>query len=186
MRIFLAVFPPAAAQDLAFGVIEGLRRPGDGVSWVKRDNLHYTLRFLGEIGEDGLRRATEAAREAASGGPAFDAMLGACGAFPSAKRARVLWLGLAAGEEPLLGLARRLETALARRGFAPEGRDFSAHLTIGRVREPGPDWGARLAAVKSLEGGRDAGFRVSALSVMKSTLSPKGSIYEVIAAAPLA
>ncbi|HKQ57087.1 MAG TPA: 2'-5' RNA ligase family protein, partial [Candidatus Eisenbacteria bacterium] len=66
MRIFLAVFPPAEAQDAAARLVERLRGDGDGVSWVKRDNLHYTLRFMGELGESGLERVTVAAREAAS------------------------------------------------------------------------------------------------------------------------
>ena len=61
LRIFLAVFPPAAAQSAAEGLIERLRRPDDQVSWVKRDNLHYTLRFLGDLGPDGAKRAADAA-----------------------------------------------------------------------------------------------------------------------------
>ena len=61
MRLFFAVFPPPEVQRAAFALEESLRRPGDGVSWVKLENLHYTLRFLGELGESGLRRAAAAA-----------------------------------------------------------------------------------------------------------------------------
>ena len=64
MRVFLAVFPPRSAQTLAARVTDALRRPGDGVSWVKPDNLHYTLRFIGEVGDDGARRVAEAAPQA--------------------------------------------------------------------------------------------------------------------------
>ncbi len=186
MRCFLAVFPPPAAQAVAARAIDSLRRPGDGVSWVKPDNLHYTLRFLGEVGHDGARRAAEAAMEAAAGLAAFDVTLGGPGAFPRAKGARVLWLGLEHGAEPFVALARRLETSLARRGFAPEGRGFEAHLTLGRVREPGRDWSAPLAAAGTPAGDPAARVTVDAIACVESTLSPRGSIYRVWERAPLA
>ncbi|TMQ72064.1 MAG: RNA 2',3'-cyclic phosphodiesterase, partial [Candidatus Eisenbacteria bacterium] len=105
LRIFLAAFPPRATQAVAEGVIDRLRGPDDRVSWVKRDNLHYTLRFLGDLGESGAARAAEAAREAAAAQPAFDARLGELGAFPNPRKARVLWLGLAEGADALSALA---------------------------------------------------------------------------------
>ena len=119
MRLFLAVFPSPAAQGAAFAGIESLRRPGDRVSWVQRQNLHYTMRFLGEVGEDGLRRASEAARQAAAAHAAFDAALGALGAFPSPRRARVLWIGMTLGEPPLLALASSAAASRARAGPSP-------------------------------------------------------------------
>ena len=185
MRLFVAVFPPALVQRAAAGVIDGLRRDGDGVSWVKPDNLHYTMRFLGEIGDDGLARVTEAATEAATTTPAFDAELGGPGAFPNARRARVIWLGMRAGAEPLAALAKSLERALASRGFEPEGRPFTAHLTLGRVREPRADWTAPLESAHIAEG-VPRRFRVDRLTVVESRLHPKGSIYAPRAEAILA
>lgn len=195
MRIFLAVFPSTEVRDAAFGVIERLRRPGDGVAWVKRENLHYTLRFLGELDEDGVTRATQAAREAAAAQASFAARLGEVGGFPSVRRARVLWLGLSAGAEALVGLAHHLERALVARGFEPAERAFSAHLTIGRVREGGADLSARLAdAGLAAPGAPGAAatsapgpeFTVGRLSVVQSTLARGGSIYQVRAEAALA
>jgi len=183
MRIFLAVFPSPEAQRAAFATIERLRRPNDGIAWVKRDNLHYTLRFLGELDESGVTRATQAAREAASGVPAFEARLGAPGAFPSPRRARVLWLGLAHGAEALVALAARLERSLMARGFEAAGRPFSAHLTIGRVKGGDADWSATLAAPVAESG---PAFAVDRLCVVQSTLARGGSIYAVRAEAPLA
>jgi len=186
MRIFLALFPPPTAQAAAFQVVEALRRPGDGISWVKRENLHYTLSFLGELGEDGARRAAEAAREAAAAAPAFEAALGRPGAFPRPDRARVLWLGLAQGGPALEQLARDLERALRKRGFDRADKPFSAHLTLGRVRARDCDAAALLAGTNSLEGVRAARFDVTALAVVDSTLSPGGSIYRIRDTAPLA
>ncbi len=181
MRLFLAVFPPPQVQRAARAVSDALAHPGDGVSWVKADNLHFTLRFLGEVGEDGARRASEAAREAAAGEARFDAALGAPGAFPDAARARVIWLGLSAGAEPLVRLARALERALRARGFEPADRAFTPHLTLGRVRTPGADWAMRLGAARV----GPAAFPVERLCVMESVLSPGGSRYTVRERAPL-
>lgn len=182
MRIFLAVFPSAEAQDAAAAVIERLRRTGDGVSWVRRDNLHYTLRFMGELGESGLGRVIEAAREGAAGHRPIEAVLGAAGAFPSARKARVLWLGLDQGGEAFTALAQSVERALRGRGFDAADHPFRPHLTIGRVRERDADWSERLAGLAA----EPAPFPVDRIAIVQSTLSPKGSIYQVRAEATLA
>jgi len=114
----------------------------------------------------------------------FEAVPGAYGAFPSAHRARVIWVGLERGGEALVALARALDRALERRGFDRPDRAFTAHLTLGRVREREADWSAALAAAPK----RDPvglEFRVERLSVVESTLSPRGSIYRVRLEAPL-
>lgn len=179
-RLFLAVFPPPEAQAAAASAAAALRAPGDGVSWVQRENLHYTLRFLGDLGADGARRAGEAAREAAADHAPFEAALGAFGCFPNARRARVVWIGLTAGDQPLRALARALEAALHRRGFGRADKPFAPHLTVGRLRTPG-DWSARLAAARPVE----ARFAVDRLRLVASTLSPRGSLYETVVEARL-
>jgi 2'-5' RNA ligase len=184
MRLFIAVFPPPATQRAAFEVAQSMRRPNDGVSWVKQENLHYTLHFLGDLGRDGLERAADAAREAASGSPPFAAALGGLGAFPNARRARVLWLSMTEGAEPLSVVSRGLETALKKRGFDRADHAFSPHLTIGRVREPRADWSERLASTRVSDAAA-LHFTVDRLLLMKSQLSPKGSIYTIEAEAPL-
>jgi 2'-5' RNA ligase len=184
VRIFLAVFPPPAVQADVYAAAERLKRPGDGVSWVKRENLHYTLRFLGELGEDGARRVKEAADDAARPLPRFGAALGALGAFPSPRRARVLWVGMTEGAESLEALARALDSGLARRGFGAPDHPFSAHLTIGRVRDPRSDWGERLGAIQLAPGA--SRFDVDRLCVVESRLSPRGSTYIVVQETELA
>ena len=189
MRIFLAVFPPPESQALALARAACAREAAGSaaghVSWVKLENLHYTLKFLGELGEDGARRAGEAAREAADSLAAFDVALGAAGAFPNARHARALWLGCDQGAREFVDLARRVDTALTQRGFDREKRAFSPHLTIGRVREVGHDWTAALASCASLAAEPAARFRVGEVRVVRSTLSPKGSIYETLLTASL-
>jgi 2'-5' RNA ligase len=125
----------------------------------------------------------QAADEAAATGAAFAAALGALGAFPNTRRARVLWAGMTAGAERLTSLARALEAALVRKGFDAADHPFTAHLTIGRVREPRADWTERLAAVHVEPAAR---FQVDRLCVVESRLSPKGSTYAVLHEARLA
>ena len=174
-RLFVAIFPSREAQAAAASATEALRSAGDGVSWVKRDNLHYTVRFMGELGADGARRVIEGMREAASDHAPFGAALGAFGVFPSARQARVLWVGLTEGDEQMRLLAASLEAALVRRGFGEADKPFEPHLTVGRLRVPG-DWLAKLVATKAV----DARFTVDQLLLVKSTLSPGGSVYQVV------
>ncbi len=134
--------------------------------------------------DDGARRATEAAREAAASHTAFGVAFGPPGAFPTAKKARVIWLGLNHGNEPFAQLAASLETALDARGFEPEGREFSPHLTLGRVRDA-TDWTSRLVAAGAPEGAA-ARFAVESIAVVESQLASGGSIYQVREAARLA
>jgi RNA 2',3'-cyclic 3'-phosphodiesterase len=183
MRIFLAVFPPPNVQRTAATVIEALRKPGDGVSWVKPENLHYTLRFIGDVGGDGLRRVVEGAQAAAAQHTAFDAAFGGVGGFPATRRARVLWIGMASGGPELEALAASLERELRRKGFEHEHQKFTAHLTIGRVREPREDWTDRLAKAATSLG--DAPFRADRIAVVESALSPKGATYLVRTSAML-
>jgi len=181
MRIFLAVFPSPEAQSAADRVIQGLRQPGDAVSWVQRQNLHYTVRFMGELGESGLARVADAAREGVAGHRAIAALLGPAGAFPNARNARVLWLGLAQGGEPLTAVARAVEQVLRRRGFDAADHPFKPHLTIGRVRTRGADWSTRLEGLAA----EPSPFTVDRIAIVQSTLSPQGSHYDVRAEARL-
>jgi 2'-5' RNA ligase len=179
VRTFVAVFPPQEVVDALAALVERARRPGDGISWVKSDNLHYTLRFLGELDEGRVAAACRAAEQAVVGLAPFDAVLGGPGAFPNFRRPRVLWIGLEAGKETLELLARSLDEALRREGFGSPDRPFQAHLTLGRVRDPRGDTGG--PAAERLAGERAAGqWTVDRLTVVHSTLSPRGSMYRPV------
>ena len=181
MRLFVAIFPPPDVQQAAHRAADPLRASRGAVAWVKHQNLHYTMRFLGEFDDAGAQRATAAMREAAASRPRFGAALGGFGAFPSAKRARVLWLGMLQGAEPMRLLASALEEALAKHGFDAAEQAFEPHLTVGRVRTPG-DWTARLIDAPTVE----ARFSVDRLRLVQSTLGGGGARYETVAEAELA
>src|SRR6185503_13854021 len=180
-RLFVAVFPPAEIQNAAYRAADPLRPGHDAVAWVRKGSLHFTVRFLGEVDDAGAKRAAEAVREAAASRAKFGAALGGFGAFPSAKRARVLWIGVTQGAEPMRLLASALDESLTRHGFEPAEESFEPHLTVGRVRAPG-DWTARLLDAPTVE----ARFQVDRLKLVKSVLAPGGSRYETIEEAALA
>ena len=184
MRTFLAVFPPPLVQAAIADRIERARVPGDGISWVKRDNLHYTMRFLGELSPARVERASRAAAAAVVGASAFDARLGPAGAFPDFRRPRVLFFGLEEGAAALEILARSLDEALRREGFGPPDKPFRAHLTIGRVREPaGRSLEGTLGPLREEWG--ELRFAVQSLTLVESRLDPRGSIYRPIGEYPL-
>ena len=161
--------------------VERLRPLARDVGWVGRDNFHVTLKFLGGVEAARLDAIAAAlAGAAATCGP-FDLGVSGLGAFPSRTRPRVLWAGIDDGAAATATLAGHVDRVLAPLGFPPEGRVFSAHVTLGRVRTPAPN--PRLA--EALSGGVLGRQRVDRLSLMRSELSPGGSRYTELAAVPL-
>jgi RNA 2',3'-cyclic 3'-phosphodiesterase len=180
VRTFLAVFPPAEVAGRVSSVLDALRKPADGVSWVRSANLHYTMRFLGDLTDRDVEAARRATSQAARACAPFRLTLGAQGMFPNSKQPRVLWLGAVGGADALVALALALETALATEGFPPADKPFAPHLTVGRVRDRADagSVGLRFAAA-DFPGG--VSFEVGDLAVVKSTLAAGGSRYEVVA-----
>jgi 2'-5' RNA ligase len=186
LRTFIAVETSEAVRDRVVDLIRALQAARADVKWVERQNLHLTLKFLGDVTDPDLPRVCEAAQQAAAGLPPFDLQIRAAGAFPHPGRPRTLWLGAGEGADATAALAAQIEKALAKLGFPKEGRRFETHLTIGRVRGGGPAL-AELGRLLREQAAFDAGrFRVAEVVVFASHLSPKGPTYEPLARAALA
>ncbi|MDR5709036.1 MAG: RNA 2',3'-cyclic phosphodiesterase [Armatimonadota bacterium] len=181
MRLFVAV-PLAGAlrprvEELQRAILQAWPEANAWVKWVESHNLHFTLKFLGEVPEERVRDVTEAVRGVEEAKP-FEIAIEGLGAFPNLRAPRVLWVGVTEGAGELVALARRVEDALFQVRFPREARPFEPHLTIGRIR-PGKG-GAGL--VKALERSGNAKIgrqRVEWVVVMESRLSPKGPTYVV-------
>lgn len=156
--------------------------PLQGIRWVPEGQLHFTLKFLGEIDPERVADAMAAtARAAASAGArvsgGFRVALEGIGAFPPAGTARVLWAGCGEGAEALSALASSVEEAFADGGFPPDPRPFSPHLTLARVKEPAA--GRRLArAIPSVSREPLGSVPVSCLVLYRSELTPRGPEHE--------
>lgn len=171
VRAFFGLpLPEAHRQGLA-QFIGACERAAPEFRWTPAGNLHLTVRFLGHV-EPALAEGI-ADRVAAAGPVAFDLELGGTGSFRRGRLARVVWLGLRAGERELGALAEIVEAESVRAGLEAENRRFHAHLTLARAR---PRDGAALPALPSppeLEP-----WRAGALILYRSRLGRGGSVYE--------
>ena len=163
-------------------------RKGD-VKWVEPENIHLTLKFLGEIKDEQADEVCEIAKQVAAGHKNFDIDIESVGTF-GGRSAKVVWVGVGtwhglparentakmAVPHELLALQKDLDEHLAQAGYPPEEREFSAHLTLCRVRNPKA--GVKLAeAVKQFEHLKLGSVAADALCVYQSQLTPAGPIY---------
>lgn len=184
MRLFLALDLPQAARAAAAKAMAGLKGCGAKVKWVQPQNLHLTLKFLGETHEGLLEAIKQGHERACSGMTAFELGLRGCGAFPRQRRPQVVWLGISGQVEGLAQLAARLEAKMEPLGFAPEKRPFRSHLTLGRLKrgkrgkKKAPVPAELTRAMADMADWRGPGFLARDVVLMKSTLTPSGAVYE--------
>ena len=178
MRAFVAIFPPAEVREALLQAARNLSTRGN-VRWSRRDNVHLTLKFLGEVPEEALVGVRDVlSRVCGRHGP-FEAETSGFGAFPSTKKARVVWTSVGEGHDRLRSLAEDLESSLEAIGFASEGRAYRPHLTLGRARgRP-----ARLELPETAAQG--SRFPVREVELVRSVLGEAGAAYSTLSAHPL-
>jgi 2'-5' RNA ligase len=185
VRTFVAVEINATNRACAEELVAALKTAGADVKWVAPENLHLTVKFLGDVPLKETSQVCKAVGRGAEGVEPFELELRGAGAFPKASRPRTLWLGAGNGESQMVELHDRVEDALAELGYRKEHRRFHPHLTLGRVRRGGPGL-ADLAELLAHHADFDAGrLSVRRLTVFSSQLTPSGPIYEVLGRAEL-
>jgi 2'-5' RNA ligase len=183
MRLFIAVkISDAIRSELAEFVDQFLQFPGK-VKWVEPQNMHLTLKFLGETDSKLLDKVKSATAAAAKGLGAFDVTLSGCGAFPNLRAPKVFWVGINDDKMRLRSLAQQIDSNMVGLGYEREARPFSPHLTLARVKEP-----ERLELIKEAFG--NAKFPpqtlgVKAIYLIESRLRPDGPVYTDVAEFPL-
>jgi 2'-5' RNA ligase len=157
------------------------------VRWVPAENIHLTLKFLGDVSISNLEMLTKILGSVVSTHHSFEISAGGLGAFPKIHQPRVIWIGLEVPPE-LLAIQHNLELETARLGYAREERQFSPHLTLGRVsRNATPAEIQRIAKVlETTKVGFLGATRVRTVYLFRSDLSPNGATYTRIFPAPLA
>jgi 2'-5' RNA ligase len=178
VRLFVAAELPALHRAALGGVCEQGRR--GGVRWVPAENVHLTLKFLGEVDDNLVPKIEEALATVAAGAEPFPLSLSGCGCFPNARAPRVLWVGLGEGAAAAGALAAAVDEALEPLGFGREKRPFQAHLTIGRAKEPREAATTATRKLAQLGEFAAAAEPLEAMALVKSTLTPDGSIYEEV------
>ena len=180
-RLFIALATPASVRAKLTAHIDRLRKscPEVSASWSREENLHLTLKFLGETPVAKVESLSQAAARAAGALERFELVVKGCGSFPPRGQPRVLWLGI---EDPSGGLSKlhqRLEDECFQAGFARERRAFHPHLTIARLRKP--QGSRQLAELHKEIGFETETVGVSALMLVRSELRPEGSRHSTIA-----
>ncbi len=166
-------------QDLQ----SSLRAAEADVRWVAVPSIHLTLKFLGELDPAVLPRMTESLRAASLSEAGFSLRVHGLGAFPNLSSPRVVWCAVDGDMARLTAIQERVERTCAGFGFAPEERAFHPHLTLGRVQ--GKRNLQRL--VDSIKHGSEleSTFAVDHYNIYKSTLTPRGAIYDILETIPI-
>ncbi len=180
LRAFLAAELPSQLQEAIQTATASLRRilGQDLIRWVPSNNVHLTLKFLGDVAPSSLDLIEHMLRTETAKYQPFEAEVEGFGCYPNARRPRILWVGLQAPAS-LASLHRDLDAASARLGYPSEDREFSPHLTIGRVRQnaSATDLQKIRSEVEHTQIGRLGATRVEAVHLFKSDLLPTGSVY---------
>ncbi|PYS21239.1 MAG: RNA 2',3'-cyclic phosphodiesterase [Acidobacteria bacterium] len=173
LRTFIAIEIPADLRAKISEHINRLRRecPDVRASWSREDNLHLTLKFLGNVPIDRLPAISSAVEQAARHIRPFDLIVKDCGSFPPHGQPKVLWIGVS--PSPLIVLYSEIEKECASAGFERDARAFHPHLTIARLRKPAGS--RRLAEAHEALGFPPQSFIVSDIVVFKSDFLLEGS-----------
>lgn len=188
VRTFVAVEVSPEVRAKAKQLIATLSAAATGikVKWSDPQDLHLTMKFLGDVDMLDVPGVCAAVEAAVKDLPPFDFQVQGAGAFPDAQRPRTVWLGVREGSEELGILHDCLEQALSPLGFRREQRRFRPHLTLGRVRSVPPEGAVDLAAMLAEHRDYFAGASdVSEVVVFSSELDRAGPKYEVLSTTEL-
>lgn len=176
MRLFVALELPEGFRGKMERIQNTLRPLSPEVRWVRPENFHLTLKFLGEMDAAGLEDLQAVLERVAERHRVFEVDLQGVGAFPNLRRPRVLWVGVLGDLSPLKSMARQLNRELEALGVPPEAKPFSGHLTLGRIKRPAPNPALEkeLATFSESRVGR---LRVEEVCLFQSQLKRGGPEY---------
>ena len=175
MRCFIAIDARSEKLEPLLNRLSSL----PGVKAVEPENLHITLKFLGEISRDKAQQVTLAMERALHNMEPFSYSIRGVGAFPSLNYIRVIYAGVDAGEDRILEMQRRIEAELEKIGFKMEKRAFVPHITLARVKIPRKK--AQLQRfIQEFKGGSFGEIEVDSVSLMESILKPSGPEYRPV------
>lgn len=177
VRSFLAFELPPEIKDQVRLVSEGLKRSSLDIRWVRPDNIHLTIVFLGDVQERDISAIGREAGKVCGGFHPFEIHLKGLGLFPDRRRPRVLWLGYDGDIERMTSLRDVLQERLSAFEIKEEKRPFKPHLTLGRFRNPGKSDPGLDDTLNRHGDFSSPSFRVNELVLFKSELRPQGPEY---------
>ena len=175
VRAFLAVDLDEDLKPKIYKIIKQFKGIDTKIKFVELENLHFTLKFFGDIDTNGLNVLENAISKVISEFEPFTIKIAGCGAFPNTSRIKVIWVGID-DDSILKDLHDRLDKEFSRLGFDKDKR-FSTHLTIGRMKS-GKNKNQVKDTIEEFSDVEIGEMEVTRISLKKSTLTPKGPIYE--------
>jgi 2'-5' RNA ligase len=179
IRTFIAIEIPGNIISKIRELQEGIKVYGLKIRWVRSENIHLTLKYLGDVEAVKIGEIAEAISKTVEGYIPISLKAKGIGVFPGIKRPRVLWVGLTGQLESLVRLQKTLDENLKVLGFPGEKRPFKGHLTMGRIKAK---FGDALMAFRSFE---PETFTASQIILYKSELKPSGAVYTKLSSASL-
>jgi RNA 2',3'-cyclic 3'-phosphodiesterase len=177
IRSFFAIPVPAPCRQKINEVISGLKKDLSTVfRWVNTENLHLTLKFLGEFKSTDIQLIKNKLEPSFSTLNQFELIYQNLGVFPNERKPRVIWIGLNYPDE-LRRIFQEIENAALELGYLKEERGFSPHITIGRVKNDANDLSKISSVIKNLNVGEICTSQVNRLIFFQSTLMPAGPVY---------
>jgi RNA 2',3'-cyclic 3'-phosphodiesterase len=176
MRLFIAIELSDEIKNGLSGTVNSLKAAGADIKWVAPENMHVTLKFLGETAEEDIAKAVAILKALSSEMPGFQFTTSGAGAFPSIDSPRIIWAGISAGSRELVGMASKIEAGLVGVGFEKDENGFKPHITIGRTRS-----GRNLKKLSdSILSSKPEEFsqKVERICLISSVLGPNGPEYE--------
>ena len=181
MRAFIAIEISSEIRRALTLLVKELQKEGIQGRWVPLSNIHLTLRFLGNIQNEHVVEIVKLMEEVAKGFRPFTVSLEGLGAFPSAARPRVLWVGVGDGQDALSRLQEQLERGLVSMGFPPEEKAFKPHLTVARFKFPKEEVRRKVyQACRKREKKGWGAMAVASMVLFESILSSEGAHYRKV------
>jgi RNA 2',3'-cyclic 3'-phosphodiesterase len=176
LRTFIAIDLPPGVQGALGKLEKELQEARTPITWVRPERIHLTLKFLGDVAPERIPEIQGRLEEVAGNASSFRLEPAGCGAFPTLKQMRVIWVGLQGEGSGLNTLQQAVEEAMVQLGFKREERPFKPHLTIGRVKGR-----QHLRVLQELlierQSFKAEAFDVAELVLYKSELRPEGARY---------
>ena len=176
IRAFIAAEIDLPNKKKISELIGELKKSKADVKWITENQIHITLKFLGNIEKEQVQKMSGALGGISRNFSAFDIQFSKLGAFPNMKRPRVIWIGVEKGGDLLSSLNEKIETALEKIGFTKEKREYRVHLTLGRVKSL-KNITSLAELIDKIDFQSTGEIKIDRLTLFQSTLTPKGAIY---------
>jgi RNA 2',3'-cyclic 3'-phosphodiesterase len=186
VRSFLAFELPPEIKEQVKRVSDQLKKTDLDVRWVKVENIHLTIVFLGDVREGDMPAIGREVEQVCCGFHPFEIRLQGVGVFPDRRRPRVLWLGYNGEIERMISLKEALHDRLLPFGIKEENRQFKPHLTLARFRNPGRSSHGLDEIIEKHKDVSSPAFKAGELVLFKSDLKPQGPVYTKLDSWPLA